>query len=577
MKIILESGRPCYLKINNDMKKHILLILVILLSACKSEQESKKVEVILWTPYNDSIEVAANNNHENGRMQYKLIQSKVLDKNEVFAPLYDEVSKLTESEYQKLIPLILEQDIFTIRNHIKEDRLTYENLVLFYLYRIYKYELNNATTLNTVIALNKDVVEQARELDKQNQMGVATQIQHPIFGMPILLKDNINTLGMKTTAGSIALMDNEVDDSFIVQQLKKNGALILGKVNLSEWAYFLCSGCPVGYSAYGGQTLNPYGRRIFETGGSSSGSGTAVSANYAVAAVGTETSGSILSPSSQNSVVGLKPTIGLLSRSGIVPISSTLDTPGPMTKNVKDNAILLSAMLGYDKLDSASVEDNYPGILSAGIHPKVFSEIKLGAIKDLMETDSIYKETVQNLKEAGATIIEFTPPEVSMDGFLSILNIDMRNDLKTYLKEYANPDVIKVTSIEDAVAFNNADSLVRIPYGQALFEGILTDSTTTIELEQIKNNLEKNGRSFFDAAINAYNLDAVISINNYHAGYAAVAKYPALTVPMGYKPSGEPISLTFIGKQFSEASLLQIGKAYEEKFPNRIIPSDYQN
>ena len=322
------------------MIKHVLLIFVILLSACKNEQDLKKEEVILWTPYNDSIEVADNTDHENGRMQYKLIQSKVLDKNEVFVPLYEEVSKLTKSEYEKLVPLILEQDIFTIRNHIKEDRLTYENLVLFYLYRIYKYELNNATTLNTIIALNKDVVEQARELDKQNQMGVVTQIQHPIYGMPILLKDNINALGMKTTAGSIALMNNEVDDSFIVQQLKKNGALILGKVNLSEWAYFLCTGCPVGFSAYGGQTLNPYGRRIFETGGSSSGSGTAVSANYAVAAVGTETSGSILSPSSQNSVVGLKPTIGLLSRTGIVPISSTLDTPGPMTKNVKDNAIL---------------------------------------------------------------------------------------------------------------------------------------------------------------------------------------------------------------------------------------------
>tara|TARA_R110000744_G_scaffold65340_1_gene134168 strand:- start:644 stop:2323 length:1680 start_codon:yes stop_codon:yes gene_type:complete len=559
------------------MIKHVLLIFVILLSACKNEQESKKEEVILWTPYNDSIEVADNTDHENGRMQYRLIQSKVFDKNEVFVPLYDEVSKLTKSEYEKLVPLILEQDIFTIRNHIKEDRLTYENLVLFYLYRIYKYELNNATTLNTIIALNKDVVEQARELDKQNQMGVATQIQHPIYGMPILLKDNINALGMKTTAGSIALMNNEVDNSFIVQQLKKNGALILGKVNLSEWAYFLCTGCPVGYSAYGGQTLNPYGRRIFETGGSSSGSGTAVAANYAVAAVGTETSGSILSPSSQNSVVGLKPTIGLLSRTGIVPISSTLDTPGPMTKNVKDNAILLSAMLGFDEFDAASVEDNYPGILSSGLHPKDFSEIRLGAIKDLLETDSIYKQTVENFSEAGATIIEFTPPEVSMDGFLSILNIDMRNDLKAYLKEYANPDVIKITSIEDAVAFNNADSLIRIPYGQALFEGMLSDTTTTTELEEIKANLEKNGRAFFDTAMDKYKLDAVLSINNYHAGYAAVAKYPALTIPMGYKASGEPLSLTFIGKQFSEANLLQIGKAYEEKFPNRAIPSDYRN
>ncbi|WP_396633773.1 amidase family protein [Maribacter sp. R86514] len=559
------------------MKKLVLLLIIIVISACKNKQETKKEEVVLWTPYNDSTEVADNADHENGRMQYKLIQSKVLDKNEVFMPLFEEVSKFTEAQYKELLPMILEQDIFVIRNHIKEGRLTYENLVLFYLHRIYKYELDNATTLNTVIALNKDVVEQARELDRQNEKGIAAQVQHPIYGMPILLKDNINTLGMKTTAGSIALMDNEVDDSFIVQQLKKNGALILGKVNLSEWAYFLCSGCPVGYSAYGGQTLNPYGRRVFETGGSSSGSGTAVAANYAVAAVGTETSGSILSPSSQNSVVGLKPTIGLLSRSGIVPISSTLDTPGPMTKNVKDNAILLSAMLGYDKLDAASVEDNFPGVLSAGLHPIPFSEMRLGAIKELMETDSIYKQTIEDLKEAGATIVTFTPPEVAMNGFLSILNIDMRNDLKSYLKEYTNPELVRISSITDAVAFNNTDSLVRIPYGQALFNGILSDSTTTTELEEIKSNLETNGRTFFDTAMDKYKLDAVLSINNYHAGYAAVAKYPALTIPMGYKISGEPISLTFIGKQFSEAQLLRLGKSYEDKFQKRVTPKDYQN
>ena len=148
---------------------------------------------------------------------------------------------------------------------------------------------------------------------------------------------------MPTTTGAFALENNKnTEDAFIVTKLKENGALILGKANLSEWAYYFCSGCPVGYSAIGGQTLNPYGRKIFETGGSSSGSGVTVAANFAVAAVGTETSGSILSPSSQNSVVGLKPTIGLLSRTGIVPISSTLDTPGPLTKSVTDNAIFLS-------------------------------------------------------------------------------------------------------------------------------------------------------------------------------------------------------------------------------------------
>ncbi|MFS4467631.1 amidase family protein [Maribacter sp. 2210JD10-5] len=559
---------------NFVLRKLSFPIFLILFVGCK--QEKPVEEVVLWQPYNDSIEVAANADHEIGRMQYKLIQSKVLDKNDVFLPLYDEVSKMTDDEYETLKPLILEQNIFSLQQLIDEDKLSYEELTLFYLYRIYKYELDNATTLNTVIALNDEVVEQARALDKLKSEGNHPSSKHPIYGMPILLKDNINTAGMKTTAGAIALMDNDVEDAFIVKRLKEEGALILGKVNLSEWAYFLCSGCPVGYSAVGGQTLNPYGRRVFETGGSSSGSGTSVAANYAVAAVGTETSGSILSPSSQNSVVGLKPTIGLLSRSGIVPISSTLDTPGPMTKNVLDNALLLSAMTGYDGTDSKSVQEQYPGIISAGMHPTDFSQMRLGAFKNLMESDSIYRTTIENLRAKGAEITEFTPPEVAMDGFLSILNIDMKNDLPAYIETHTNPEKVKIKSISDAVTFNAADSLTRIPYGQALFEGILADSTTTEGLEEVKTTLENNGRTFFDTALDAHDLDAILSINNYHAGYAAVAKYPALTIPMGYKTSGEPISLTFIGKPFSEADLLRLGAAYEKEFPNRKMPKGYE-
>jgi amidase len=247
-----------------------------------------------------------------------------------------------------------------------------------------------------------------------------------------------------------------------------------------------------------------------------------------------------------------------------------------MTKNVVDNGILLSAMLGHDAADSKSVKEEYPGILSAGLNPEPLKTMRLGAMTTLMERDSIYRETVEELKQAGVEIIEFSPPEVKMDGFLSILNIDMRNDLPAYLKAYSNPESVTISSIADAVDFNNADSLVRIPYGQALFEGILADSTTAEGLEAIKAKLEYSGRTFFDTALDAHDLDAVLSINNYHAGYAAVAKYPALTVPMGYKASGEPISLTFIGKPFSEAQLLRIGKAFETAFPKRKMPKGYQ-
>ncbi|KKL08471.1 hypothetical protein LCGC14_2575540, partial [marine sediment metagenome] len=317
--------------------------------------------------------------------------------------------------------------------------------------------------------------------------------------------------------------------------------------------------------------------RIFETGGSSSGSGTSVAANYAVAAVGTETSGSILSPSSQNSVVGLKPTIGLLSRTGIVPISSTLDTPGPMTKNVTDNAILLSAMTGKDDADDKSVVAN-SDFLQTVTEKSTLSGKRLGAMTTLIEEDSVYKGAVERMRKAGAEIIEFTPPEVDMDGFLSILNIDMRNDLPKYIEtQVKNRDAVKISSIKDAVAFNASDSLIRIPYGQSLFEGILADSTTTEGLENIKSTLETNGRTFFDTPMDANNLDAILSVNNYHAGYAAVAKYPALTVPMGFREDGEPTSLTFIGKPFQEEKLVQLGKAFETATRFRKIPSAYSN
>ncbi|WP_430682193.1 amidase family protein [Maribacter halichondriae] len=550
-------------------------MVTVFICSCQEKNQTDKAEIVLWEPYNDSAEVAVNADHEKERMRYKRIQSPVLDKNDVFRPLYTEVSKMPEEQYKSLKPLILEQNMLTLRKHLEEGKLNYENLVLFYLYRIYKYELNNTTTLNTIIALNENVVDQAQKLDEMVAKGTAPEVRHPIYGMPILLKDNINTSGMKTTAGAIALISNEVEDAFIVKKLKENGALILGKVNLSEWANFLCD-CPNGQSAVGGQTLNPYGRRVFDTGGSSAGSGTSMAANYAVAAVGTETSGSILSPSGQNSVVGLKPTIGLLSRTGIVPISSTLDTPGPMTRNVVDNAILLDAMTGKDTLDSKSIEEHFPGIISAGLHPTPFENLRLGAMKSLLESDSVYKANIEKMRSLGAEIIEFTPPEVKMDGFLSILNIDMRNDLPEYIRtQVKDKNAVKISSVADAVAFNLEDSLLRIPYGQVRFDGILADSTSAEGLEKIKSTLEKNGRAFFNTVMDDHNLDAVLSINNYHAGYAAVAKYPVLTVPMGYKESGEPISLTFVGKQFSEAELLRMGAAFEKATKARVMPKDY--
>ncbi|WP_439132807.1 amidase family protein [Polaribacter sp.] len=548
------------------MKKFIcLLCSVVFLFSCKTKEKQPEV---IFKKYDETTELAEQQNHPKKRMQFKLFQSKVLDMNSVFEPFQEDLAYFSEDEYQALKPLILEQNIPTLQKNVKEGKLTYEKLTLFYLYRIRKFESDSTKSLNAIIALNPNVLNEARAKDKnKNKVSDSS-----IFGMPILLKDNINTKEMPTTAGALALQRNYTkNDAFIVEKLKENGALILGKVNLSEWAYFFCSGCPLGYSAVGGQTLNPYGRGEFETGGSSAGSGVTVAANFAVAAVGTETAGSITSPSSLNSVVGLKPTIGVLSRTGIVPISSTLDTPGPMTKSVIDNAIFMDAMLGFDENDTASKKINTSHTKN-GFRSQL-KGIKLGAIKSLL-SDSIYAANVEKLKKGGAEIIEITPPKISFNGFVTLLNIDMKHDLPKYLSEQADKSIF-IKNVKSVVDFNKKDSLLRAPYGQQLFDGIVKDTTTLEQLELVKSNLKSEGEKYLQALQNQ-NLDAILSINNYHSGIAAVALHPTLTVPMGYKNSGEPISLTFVGKPLSERKLLEIGYAFEQLTKARKMPENYQ-
>ncbi len=544
------------------MKKIVILFTFICLSNFQLFSQDT-----LWQQQDETEAIQKQQKHPMERMRYKLIASKYLDKNQVFQPLYADVKGFSEKRYEVLLPLILNKNIPTLQSEISKGKFTYEELTLFFLKQIYKYELDPEKTLNTIIAINPNVLNEARDCDKNK-----TPKNNPIFGMPILLKDNIDTKEMKTTAGAAALIDNTpTEDAFIVQRLKENGALILGKANLSEWAYFFCDGCPVGYSAVGGQTLNPYGRMVFETGGSSAGSGTGVAANYAVAAVGTETAGSIISPSSQNSVVGLKPTIGVLSRSGIVPISHTLDTPGPMTKNVIDNAILLDAMKGKDDADAESV----------AVSTNYFDEIKnatlkgkrLGVMKSLL-SDSIYAQTVEKLKKEGAVIIEYTAEEIDLPSFLTLLNLDMKKDLPIYLKMHASQN-IKFKNLKDIMAFNTKDSLSRMPYNQELFDGIIADTTSEASFQKIKETLKANGTNFFQKPMKENNLDAILSINNYHSAEAAVAFYPCLTVPMGYKSSGEPIGLTFIGAPFQEAKLLELARAFEMENPVRKSPSGY--
>ena len=548
------------------MKKIVFILgIILIVISC-----NKKELPVVFTTYDETSEIAEQQNHKIKRMQLKLIQSKYLDMNEVFKPFEEDLAYFSEKDYFNLEPYIIEKDIPSIQESVENGILSYEKIVLFYLYRIRKYESNNQLALHTIISLNPTIISKAREKDKNRPYDTS----YSLYGLPILLKDNINTVGMPTTAGAFALQGNiNTEDAFIVQKLKEKGALILGKANLSEWAYFFCSGCPVGYSAVGGQTLNPYGRKIFETGGSSAGSGVSVAANFAVAAVGTETSGSILSPSSKNSVVGLKPTIGLLSRTGIVPISSTLDTPGPMTKSVIDNAIFLAAMIGEDSEDNTTKNTDKNIDYLKNLTKSTLKGKRFGVIKQLL-ADSIYLKTIAKIKRAGAEIIEFDPPKLKLEGFITLLNIDMKYDLPNYLKKYADKNIL-VASVEDVINLNLQDSLKRAPYGQQLLEGIVADSTSSLSFQKIKQNLHENGVIFFSKPMDSLNLDAVLSINNYHAGFAAVAKYPCLTIPMGYEDSGEPISLTFIAKPFQEQKLLQMGYAFEQLTKVRKQPKGY--
>jgi amidase len=321
----------------------------------------------------------------------------------------------------------------------------------------------------------------------------------------------------------------------------------------------MCIGCPNGYSGIGGQTLNPYGPRKFDTGGSSSGSAVAVASNFAVAAIGTETSGSILSPSSQNSVVGLKPGFGILNKEGIIPISSTLDTPGPITKNTIDNAIVFASMkTDFSKKSQQIMELNET------------SHLRLGVIKTFLQ-DETFGRTLKALEEKDIQLVEIEPTPMNFSGFLELLSGEMKTDLEAYFKTYGERK-LTLAGIEDVMNFNSKDSLTNIPYNQGLFDGIINLNIEEKELNEIRLNLLSQGKLYFDEIFEAETLDVVISMNNYSAGQAALAGYPAITVPMGYNAKGEPRGITFIGKANTDEKLLAIAHFFETHFPKRVPP-----
>ena len=538
------------------MIKYFPALIALVFFGCSQKQT---FEITPWQSYDESSFLEDLKDHENPRMRFKLIQSKHLDKNKIWESLKDQLVDFNEESYSHLKPFIYEKDIASIQSSIEAGNLSYKQLTQWYLYRIYKFENDSSTTLHTVISINENAVSQAEWCDKNK-----SQSGHPIFGIPVVLKDNINTKDIPTTAGAKVLESHTTPDAELVERLKNKHAIILAKVNLSEWAYYFCDGCPVGYSAVGGQTLNPYGRMVFETGGSSSGSATAVAANYAPLAVGSETSGSILSPSSQNSVVGLKPTVGKISGTGVVPISKTLDTAGPISKNVRDNVILYSAL--------TSTADSML-ILPERID---LAELKLGVFGSNYYGDSLYSRSVDLLKENGAQISILDNTSFNYDGFLTLLNLDMKNDLKQYLDKYGS-EKIKVKTIEDIVEFNKKDSLSYMPYGQGRFDNILQDSTSADAFVKIKERLLNEGRKYLADLMQENDLDAIVSINNSGAALAAVAHYPCIAVPMGYTEEGEPQSMTFTCTSNNEKELLNIAYTYEQLSNFRKAPSAFED
>lgn len=457
-----------------------------------------------------------------------------------------------------------------------ESRLTSESLTLWYLQRIAKWN----GSLNAVLEINPDALGLAMALDmERNEHGV----RGPMHGIPVLLKDNIDTHdGMHTSAGSLALANSFAkEDAFLVQQLRKAGAVLLGKVNMTEWANWMSDHMPSGYSSRGGQVLNPYGPGKFDVGGSSAGSGSSIAAHFAAVAVGTETSGSILSPSSQNSLVGLKPTVGLVSRRGVIPISHSQDTAGPMARTVTDCAVLLNALVGHDPLDpitmtSPEPRENYLRFLREGglkgarigVARDPFMEKLSDGRKDLME------RAIQDLKRAGAVIVDPVEIPYAKEEWLPhVLTYEFKSGVNNYLKNVR--ENVPIHSVRELIDFNYQNATSCLRYGQIhLLQAEETSGTLTEKeyLESRLRDLQRSRTEGIDKVMKEHTLTALLFPGNVGASIPAKAGYPSITVPGGYDAEGQPLGITFTGLAYSEPTLLSLAYDFEQKTRYRKDP-----
>jgi len=530
--------------------------------------------------YEEEKDLAVLASNQNVRMHYQRLSSPLRSKEAIWQGLEHVIEAMPSDsdDYRRLEALVVEKSATQLQSLVSQGALSYEEITRFFIARIHAVETDDQRYLNAVISLNPLAVDAARAADDERKEG-KNIAPDSLFGLPILLKDNIGFEGLPTTAGAAALAENYARDAFVTQRLKANGVVILGKANLSEWAYFFCTGCPSGYSALGGQTLNPYGRLKFNTGGSSAGSGAAIAGNYALAAVGSETAGSILSPSSANSLVGLKPTTGSLSRSGVVPISSTLDTTGPMARTLGDVVALFNAMAGYDQADTAMprlTED-----LKLLVRDTDLTGLRLG-FPEALASEPLIVAAVSKLEAAGVVVVpvEFDPPDLYEE--VQFMGAEMVRDLAEYLSDNAS-DEVSIETLGDLQAYNLDNPSERAPYGQALVDQMVDFETffqSDIaagegEIARLKQIVVEEVGGYLNGLFSRHDLDVLVRINNSGASAGAFANYPALTIPAGYRATGQPVGVTFYAPSFQEQRLIDIGKKLEASGVMRQPPSDY--
>ena len=487
---------------------------------------------------------------------------------------------------------LMEYTIDQLQTAYQDGTLTIRGVTRQYLDRLAAID-DSGPELNAIIQVNPDALQIAEELD---QLLAEGKQKGPLHGIPVILKDNIDTQDkMATTAGSRALAGSmPLQDSWVAQKLREAGAVILGKANLSEWANFRGNMSTSGWSGLGGLTKNPY---ILERNpcGSSSGSGVAVSANLCMLAIGTETNGSIVCPSTANGIVGIKPTVGLWSRSGIIPISFTQDTPGPMARTVRDAAICLGTVVGNDPRDTKTAAsdgrsyDDYTQFLRGedlkGKRIGVYNR----PIGENFKVEQLFDEAVSQLQELGATVVEVEQVGGSGLGSLSfqVMLYEFKDGLNKYFASLGENAPIK--SVEELIAFNKADEIELKYFGQQLLEmarekGDLNSPEYLQALETMQKGMREEG---IDRVMDDNNLDAIIAptgapawktdLTNGDAfqvgssSPAAIAGYPNISVPMGFIEE-LPVGISFFGRAWSEPVLLEIAYAYEQSTKWRKAP-----